>query len=61
MQRAIINAYGSKYIGALVSAFKDELSYDQVVQKVLKESIEELDKEWKASLNYGGDQGGITG
>ncbi len=57
----IINAYGSKYIGALVSAFKDELSYDQVVQKVLKESIEELDKEWKASLNYSGDQGGITG
>jgi len=57
----IITAYGSKYIGALVSAFKDELSYDQVVQKVLKESIEDLDKEWKASLNYGGDQGGITG
>jgi hypothetical protein len=57
----IINAYGSKYIGALVSAFKDELSYDQVVQKVLKESIEDLDKEWKASLNYSGDQGGITG
>ena len=57
----IITAYGSKYIGALVSAFKEELSYDQVVQKVLKESIEDLDKEWKASLNYGGDQGGITG
>lgn len=57
----IINAYGSKYIGALVAAFKDELSYDQVVQKVLKESIEDLDKEWKASLNYSGDQGGITG
>jgi hypothetical protein len=57
----IITAYGSKYIGALVSAFKDELSYDQVVQKVLKESIEDLDKEWKASLNYSGDQGGITG
>ena len=57
----IITAYGSKYIGALVSAFKDELSYDQVVQNVLKESIEDLDKEWKASLNYSGDQGGITG
>ncbi len=57
----IINAYGSKYIGALISAFKDELSYDQVVQKVLKESIDDLDKEWKESLNYGGDQGGITG
>ncbi len=57
----IITAYGSKYIGALVSAFREELSYDQVVQKVLKESIEDLDKEWKASLNYGGDQGGITG
>jgi hypothetical protein len=57
----IINAYGNKYIGALVSAFKDGLSYDQVVQKILKESIEDLDKEWKASLNYSGDQGGITG
>ncbi|MCA1726060.1 MAG: hypothetical protein LC748_17795, partial [Thermomicrobia bacterium] len=57
----IINAYGSKYIGALVSAFKDELSYDQAAHKVLKESIEDLDKEWKASLNYSGDQGGITG
>jgi hypothetical protein len=57
----IINAYGNKYIGALVSAFKDGLSYDQVVQTVLKESIEDLDKEWKASLNYSGDQGGITG
>jgi hypothetical protein len=57
----IITAYGNKTIGALVSAFKDELSYDQVVQSVLKESIEDLDKEWKASLNYGGDQGGITG
>ncbi len=57
----IINAYGSKYIGALVSAFKDELSYDQVAQKVLKESIDDLDKEWKASLNYSGDQGGIIG
>jgi hypothetical protein len=57
----IINTYGSKAIGALVSAFKDELSYDQIVQKVLKESIEDLDKEWKASLNYSGDQGGITG
>lgn len=57
----IINAYGSKTIGALVAAFKDELSYEQVVQKVLKESIDDLDKEWKSSLNYGGDQGGITG
>jgi hypothetical protein len=57
----IINTYGSKTIGALVAAFKDELSYDQIVQKVLKESIDDLDKEWKASLNYGGDQGGITG
>jgi len=57
----IISAYGSKYVGALVSAFKDELSYDQAVKKVLKESIDDLDKEWKASLNYSGDQGGITG
>jgi hypothetical protein len=57
----IINAYGSKSIGALISAFKDGLSYDQVVQKVLKKSMDDLDREWKQSLNYGGDQGGITG
>ncbi|MGI8854541.1 MAG: peptidase MA family metallohydrolase [Thermomicrobiales bacterium] len=57
----IINTYGSKTIGALVAAFKDELSYEQVVQKVFKESIDDLDKEWKASQNYSGDQGGITG
>ncbi len=57
----IINTYGSKTIGALVAAFKDELSYDQVVQRVFKESIDDLDKEWKASQNYSGDQGGITG
>jgi hypothetical protein len=57
----IITAYGSKTIGALVAAFKDELSYDQIVRKVLNKSIDDLDKEWKASLNYGGDQGGITG
>jgi hypothetical protein len=57
----IINAYGSKSIGALITAFRDGLSYDQVVQKVLKESIDDLDREWKQSLNYSGDQGGITG
>lgn len=57
----IIATHGSKAIGALVSAFQDGLSYDQVVQKVLNERIEDLDTEWKASLNYHGDQGGITG
>jgi hypothetical protein len=57
----IITAYGSKTIGALVAAFNDELSYNQIVQRVLNKSIDDLDKEWKASLNYGGDQGGITG
>jgi hypothetical protein len=46
---------------ALIAAFKDGLSYDQAVQQVLKVSIDQLDKDWKGSLNYGGDQGGITG
>jgi hypothetical protein len=57
----ILNAYRPGTIPALVAAFKDGLSYDQAVQQVLKVSIDELDKDWKGSLNYGGDQGGITG
>lgn len=57
----IVNAYGSKYIGQLINAFKEELSYEQIVQKVLKVSMDEFDKDWKASLQYGGDGGGITG
>lgn len=57
----IVNAYGSKYIGQLINAFKDELSYEQIVQKVLKVSMDEFDKDWKTTLNYGGDGGGIRG
>jgi hypothetical protein len=57
----IINAYRPGTMPALVAAFKDGLSYDEAAQRVLKEGIDELDKDWKASLNYSGDQGGITG
>ncbi len=57
----IANAYRPGTIPAFVAAFKDGLSYDEAVQRVLKVSIEQLDKDWKNSLNYGGDQGGITG
>jgi hypothetical protein len=57
----IFNAYRPGTMPALVAAFKDGLSYDQAVQQVLKVSIDQLDKDWKGSLNYGGDQGGITG
>lgn len=57
----ITNAYKPGTIPALVAAFKDGLSYDEATQRVLKEGINALDADWKASLNYGGDQGGITG
>lgn len=57
----IITAYGSKTLGALITAFHGDLTPDQAVQKVFKESLDDLDKEWRASLNYAGDQGGITG
>jgi hypothetical protein len=57
----IANAYRPGTIPALVAAFKDGLSYDEAVQQVLKVSIDELDKDWKGSLSYGGDQGGIIG
>lgn len=57
----ITNAYKPGTIPALVAAFKDGLSYDAAAQRVLKEGLDALDTDWKASLNYGGDQGGITG
>jgi len=57
----IANAYRPGTIAALVAAFKEGLSYDEAAQRVLKEGIDALDADWKASLNYGGDQGGITG
>lgn len=57
----IVDAYGSKYIGQLINAFTQELSYEQIVQKVLKVSMDQFDKDWKATLNYAGDGGGIRG
>ncbi len=57
----IVTNYRPQTIGALVSAFRDGISYDQAVQQVLKVSLDQLDRDWKESLNYGGDQGGITG
>ncbi len=60
--RYIINSFRPGTLVNLVAAFKDGLSYDEAVQQALKESnIDELDKDWKASLNYGGDQGGLIG
>ncbi len=57
----IANAYRPGTLPALIAAFKDGLSYDEATQRVLKVNIDELDKDWKTSLNYSGDQGGITG
>ncbi len=53
----IVNAFRPQTLGNLVSSFKDGLSYDQAMQQVLKESIEDLENDWKSSLRYGGDQG----
>lgn len=57
----IINAYKPQTIGALVAAFKDGTTVEQAVQQVMKTNLDDLDHDWKASLAYGGDQGGITG
>jgi hypothetical protein len=57
----IVNAYKPGTITALVAAFKDGISVEDAAQRVLKVSIDQLDQDWKDSLNYGGDQGGITG
>lgn len=53
--RFIIERWGDQGIARLLGAFRQELSYDAVVQTALGLTIEQLDAEWKAWLGYPGD------
>ncbi|CAA9548677.1 MAG: hypothetical protein AVDCRST_MAG18-114 [uncultured Thermomicrobiales bacterium] len=52
----LIGTYGDAKLGELLRSFGDELSYDEALRRVYGFDTDGLDREWKASLNYGGDK-----
>lgn len=51
----IVEQYGDAAMADLIAAFRDDASYDEAAQRALGISIDELDAQWKQSLDYGGD------
>jgi len=54
----IVARYGDAKLGELLRSFRDELSYDEALQRTLGVDADGLDREWKASLGYRGDKAG---
>ncbi len=57
----IIARYGDAKLGELLRSFRDELSYDEALRRTLGVDADGLDREWKASIGYGGDRAGDDG
>ena len=55
--RFIITRLGADKMAALIKVYANGVSYDDAVQQALGISVDELDREWKASLGYTGDRG----
>jgi hypothetical protein len=53
----IITQKGTDKMAALLAAYKQGVSNDEAVQTGLGITIDQLDKEWKDWLGYGGDRG----
>jgi hypothetical protein len=53
----IVHTKGNDGMSALLRAYQGGVSNEQAVQTAFGESIDQLDKDWKKSLNYKGDQG----
>jgi hypothetical protein len=50
----ILKKYGNTGLAKIMNSFKDGVSYNEAVQIGLGISLDELDREWKESLGYGG-------
>lgn len=50
--RYILQKYGEAGIARMLAAFKDGLSYDEIVQAGLGIGLDQLDKEWKQAIGY---------
>lgn len=51
----IIEELGEAEMAELIAVFRDEVSYDEAVERALGMTVEELDAAWKAWLGYDGD------
>lgn len=52
----IIETHGDEALSKLVNVFREEVTYDEAVQRSLGMTIDELDLAWKAWLGYEGDR-----
>ena len=55
----VIKQFGPEKSAALVAIFREGVSYDEAVQRTLGVTTEELDAQWRASLNGGSGAVGI--
>ncbi|HYI14493.1 MAG TPA: peptidase MA family metallohydrolase [Thermomicrobiales bacterium] len=51
----IVEELGEAELAELIAIFRDEVSYDEAVERALGMTVEELDAAWKAWLGYEGD------
>ncbi len=51
----IINTFGEDEMAALIEAVGEGVTYDEVVREALGVTLDDLDRQWKASLGYQGD------
>lgn len=58
--RFIIETKGQDKMAALLHTFPEGVTYNNAVQKSLGISLDELDRQWKAWLEYRGDQPSAT-
>lgn len=57
----LVGKYGDARLGELLLSFKAELSYDEALQRTLGLDSDGLDRDWKASLGYKGDNAAAIG
>jgi hypothetical protein len=54
--RFIIDTYGQEKLAAVIAAYRDGVSYDDALRRGIGVDIDQLDRLWKASLDYPGDK-----
>ncbi|HKG25928.1 MAG TPA: peptidase MA family metallohydrolase, partial [Thermomicrobiales bacterium] len=59
--RFIIDHFGEDKLAAVIAAYRDGVSHDEALMKGLSVDIDGLDRLWKESLDYPGDQPRGTG
>jgi hypothetical protein len=59
--RFIIDEFGEDKLAAIIAAYREGVSHDEAVKAGLGVDIDELDRLWKESLDYPGDQPRGTG